>query len=105
MNKTLIDIKQIKTTNIPWEQINKSPALINAIKAIASLKAQEYILRRLLSNKINLMNKSDVHEKEKFKVNVEEMQNESEDTITSFEEHEENVKGVQWYEKWRRDNL
>ena len=51
------------------------------------------------------MNKSDVHEKEKFKVNVEEMQNESEDTITSFEEHEENVKGVQWYEKWRRDNL
>ncbi len=105
VNKILTDIKQIKTTSITWEQINKRPALINAIKSIASLKAQEYILRRLLSDKIDLMNKRDAHDKEKFKVNVEEMQHESEDTNTSFEEHEEDIKGVQWYEKWRRDNL
>ena len=105
VNKILTDIKQIKTTSITWEQINKRPELINSIKAIASLKAQEYILRRLLSNKIDLMNKRDAHDKEKFKVNVEEMQTDSEDTNTSFEEHEEDIKGVQWYERWRRDNL
>ena len=105
VNKIMTDIKQIKTTSITWEQINKCPALINAIKYIASLKAQEYILRRLLSDKIDLMNKREAHDKENFKVNVEEMQSDSEDINTSFEEHEENVKGVQWYERWRRDNL
>ena len=105
VNKILTDIKQINTTSITWEQINKRPELINSIKAIASLKAQEYILRRLLSNKIDLMNKRDAHDKEEFKVNVEEMQYESEDTNTSFEEHEGDIKGVQWYERWRKDNL
>ena len=55
--------------------------------------------------KFLLKNKRDAHDKEKFKVNVEEMQTDSEDTNTSFEEHEEDIKGVQWYERWRRDNL
>jgi len=104
-NKILTDIKPIKTTSINWDEISKRPALINAIKSIASIKAQEYILRRLLSDKIDVTNKRDAHAKERFKVNVDEMQYASEDTNTSFEKHEKDVKGVQWYEKWRRDNL
>jgi len=104
-NKILTDIKPIKTTSINWDEISKWPALINAIKSIASIKAQEYILRRLLSDKIDVTNKRDAHAKETVKVNADEMQYASEDTNASFEEHEEDVKGVQWYEKWRRDNL
>ena len=73
MNKILIDIKQIKTTSITWEQINKRPQLINAIKVIATLKAQEYILRRLLAAKLKVIEEIEEHEKNELKVEEEEM--------------------------------
>ena len=105
VNKILIDIKQIKTTNIPWEQINKRPEVINAIKVIATLKAQEYILRRLLAAKLKVIEEIDEHDKNEFQVEVEEMKDTATENNFQNEENIKEIEGVEWYEKWRRENL
>ena len=54
-NKLFTGIKIIKVKNLTWKQIKKRPRLLDVIKEIASLKAQEYILRRLMQSKLNIM--------------------------------------------------
>ena len=49
----LHDLKTIRAKKLTWKQIKQKPELIEAIKAIASFKFQEYIIRQLLAEKIN----------------------------------------------------
>ena len=98
-------MKQIKTTNITWEQIKKRPEVINAIKVIATLKAQEYILRRLLATKLKVIEEIDEHDKNEFQVKVEEMKDTATENNFQNEENIKEIEGVEWYEKWRRENL
>ena len=97
-NKILSEMKQVRTTKLTWEQISKRPELINAIKLIASLKAQEYILRRLFADKLNVIDKIDANDNDFIPVEMEKRQNIN-------EENGEKTEGVEWYERWRRDNL
>lgn len=105
VNKILTDIKQIKISNLSWEQISKRPTLIVAIKTIASLKAQEYIFRRLLSNELKLENVSESPEEETTVSEVEEMIKKNEDISIEVEKRDEDIRGVEWYENWREENL
>ena len=105
INNILTDMKQVKTNNISWDQINKCPALVDAVKLIASLKAQEYILRRLLASKLNVMGKTDGQKEDKSQIKAEEMHHKSSDSNYPNDEGVKSIEGVEWYEKWRKDNL
>jgi len=104
VNKLLPGVKIIKVKKLTWEQINKRPILINAIKEIASLKAQEYILRRLIQDKLNIMDEN-VNEDDNISLDIEEINYISIEHIPDNEEEDESLNGIEWYKKWRRDNL
>ena len=91
----LTDLSKIKSPSISWEKINKDPNIINAVKAIASLKAQEYILRRLLSDNMNMMTNKQNHDEEKKLVEVKGTQYENSVKNTQVEEQKD-IRGVKW---------
>ena len=101
VNKLLPGIKIIKVKKLNWEQINKRPILIDAIKEIASLKAQEYLLRRLLHDKLNIVDEID----ENIRLDTEEIRNFDARNEPVYGEDDESEEGIEWYKKWRRDNL
>ena len=98
LNKLLPGVKIIKVKKLTWEQINKRPILINAIKEIASLKAQEYILRRLIHDKLNIVD-------ENIKLDTEEINHVDTKHEPVYKEEDESEEGIAWYKKWRKDNL
>ena len=99
INQLFTGMKIIKVKKLTWEQINKRPSLLGVIKEIASLKAQEYMLRRLMQNKLNIMEEMI----ENISFDTGEI---SHSTIKQEPVNEdESIKGVEWYKKWRRDNL
>ena len=102
LNNILKDLKQVSNKKLTWEKINKSPTLIDAIKMIASLKAQEYILRKLLHSKQNI---NINFEQEEVPMEKETMQSSIAHDDHQHKNEEEANEGVEWYEKWRRDNL
>ena len=101
VNKLLPGVKIIKVKKLTWEQINKRPILIDAIKEIASLKAQEYILRRLMHDKLNIVDEMD----ENIRLDIEENSHSVAKHEPVYEEEDESEEGIEWYKKWRRDNL
>ena len=103
-NKLVIGGKIIRVKNITWEQINKRPILIDAIKEISSIKAQEYILRRLLKEKLN-NNDANVNKSEKIQLDSGDDKHTGINYEPVIEEEDESIEGVEWYKKWRRDNL
>ena len=98
VNKLLFGVKIIKVKKLTWEQINKRPILIDAIKEIASRKAQEYILRRLMHDKLNIVDENIILETEE----ISHLDTKHEPV---YEEEDESEEGIEWYKKWRRDNL
>ena len=101
VNRLLLGVKIIKVKKLTWEQINKRPILVDAIKEIASLKAQEYILRRLMHEKLNIVDEMD----ENIRLDTEEINHFDVKHEPAYEEEDESKEGIEWYEKWRRDNL
>ena len=71
----------------------------------AQLKAQEYMLRRLLTTKLNVMHKIDDLDENTNPVKIEIMENINEDIDYSNEENRKKAEGVEWYERWRKENL
>jgi len=106
-NKLLPDLKHVRAKKLTWNQINKRIELIEAIKVIASLKAQEYILRRLMKNKFSGIVEMDdnIHEKNAIPIEIQEIPHTDADNDVPYEEDHEEKEGVEWYERWRRDNL
>ncbi len=101
INKLLPSVKIIKVIKLTWEQINKRPILLDAIKEIASLKAQEYILRRLMHDKLNVVNETD----ENIRLDTEGIKHIDAKHKHVYEEEDDSEEGIEWYKKWRRDNL
>jgi len=101
VNKLLLGVKIIKVKKLAWEQINKRPILLDAIKEIASLKAQEYILRRLMHDKLNVVNETDKN----IRLDTEGINHIDAKHKHVYEEEDDSEEGIEWYKKWRRDNL
>ena len=101
VNKLFPGVKIINVKKLTWEQINKRPILIDAIKEIASIKAQEYILRRLMHEKLNIVDEMD----ENIRLDTEEISHLDAKHESIYEVEDESEEGIEWYKKWRRDNL
>ena len=68
-------------------------------------KAQEYILRRIISKKIAIKNIKEKSKKEKSKELDKIIVSEKQNVSNNSESIIDDLNGVEWYEKWREDNL
>ena len=96
-------INHIKTNNITWEQVNKNPDIVDAIKVVASLKAQEYILRRLFSKNTSQDARQSEKSERNNKFDPEHIPND--EIIEKPKLDEDDLEGIKWYERWREENL
>jgi len=106
-NTVLKDLKPVRAKKLTWNEIKKRFNLMNGIKKIASLKSQEYILRKLMFNKLNIIeskNMATIEEDETPEIardNSQNPKNYKSETVEITElEDDDN-----WYDKWRKDNL
>ena len=105
----LIEKKKLKSlaplTNykLKWESILNNPQLINAIKEIASIKSQEYILRKLLEEDPLLLRsiESKKNNQDFIDVNQKSIDENPADIYVASDLNEEES----WYDRWRKDNL
>ena len=106
-NKLLEDLKPVRAKKLTWNEIKKKSNLMNGIKKIASLKSQEYILRKLIFNKLNITGLKDItaidedEAPEIARDNSQKPENYKSKTVeaTGLEN------GDNWYDRWRKDNL
>ena len=106
-NKLLEGLKPVRAKKLTWNEIKKRSHLMSGIKKIASLKSQEYILRKLMFNKLNIIGLKDIatiEEDETPKIardNSQNPENYKSETVevTGLED------GDNWYDRWRKDNL
>ena len=106
-NKLLEGLKPVMAKKLTWNEIKKRSHLMNGIKNIASLKSQEYILRKLMFNKLNIIESKDVsiidkdESPEISRDNSQKPENYKSETVevTGLED------GDNWYDRWRKDNL
>ena len=94
----LHDIPLPKSFQMTWKQFKNKTRLIDSTKEIAALKFQEYIIRKLSAEKMDLFEKADLNKR-----------NNKKPAITS---QDENYQGespekekFEWYVKWRNNNL
>ena len=105
-NNLFPSMKKIRVEKLTWEQIYKRSILINAIKEIASIKAQEYIIRRLMQDKLIIIDKMDENIREDDNtLDISEIKLTHDKHGFFNDEDEESMEGIEWYKKWRRDNL
>ena len=107
-NKLLKGLKPVRAKKIlTWNEIKKRSNLINGIKKIASLKSQEYILRKLMFNKLNILGSKDIAIIEEdgtpgiARDNSQNPENYKSDTLEVTEVEDDD----NWYDRWRKDNL
>ena len=97
-SKINFDTSILIKENISWEKIKKEPQLIELIKFIASLKFQEYLIRKLkeINNKKSIKTKSEqnkVKEDDYIDTDINKDYIESSDDLSK------------WYINWREKNL
>ena len=106
-NKLLEGLTPVKAKKLTWIEIKKRSNLMNGIKKVASLKSQEYILRKLMYEKLSILESNDIPENEENKTSrlvKEDPQNPTNYKSDKVEASEmEDVDN--WYDKWRKDNL
>jgi len=106
-NKLLKGLKSVRAKKLTWNEIKKRSNLINGIKKIASLKSQEYILRKLMFNKLNIIGSKDISTIDKDETpeitrdNSQNPENYKSETVEVTEVED----GDNWYDRWRKDNL
>jgi len=106
-NKLLEGLKPVRAKKLTWNEIKKRSNLVNGIKKIASLKSQEYILRKLMFNKLNNIGSKDIaaietdEAPEIARDNYQNPENYKSETVDVTELED----GDNWYDKWRKDNL
>jgi len=106
-NKLFEGLKPIRSKKFTWNEIKKRSNLMSGIKKIASLKSQEYILRKLMFNKLNIIGSKDIStidKDENPEIFRDNSQN-SEDYKSETVEVSEPEDGDNWYDRWRKDNL
>ncbi|MBC8256780.1 MAG: hypothetical protein H8E85_05660 [Candidatus Marinimicrobia bacterium] len=106
-NNMLDGLKPIRAKRLTWNEIKRRANLIIGIKKIASLKSQEYILRKLMLERLNLLESKDTVIKEENKTS--EIIKENSSSPTKYKTESDKVKdledGDNWYDKWRKENL
>ena len=106
-NKLLKGLKSVRAKKLTWNEIKKRSHLMNGIKKIASLKSQEYILRKLMFNKLNIIGSKDISTIDKDETpeitrdNSQNPENYKSETVEVTEVED----GDNWYDRWRKDNL
>ena len=106
-NKLLEGLKPVRAKKLAWNEIKKRSNLMNGIKKIASLKSQEYILRKLMFNKLNIIGSNDISTIDKDETpeisrdNSQNPENYKSETVEVTELED----GDNWYDRWRKDNL
>ena len=87
-----------KTAQITWEKFKKNTKLIEATKEIATLKFQEYIIRKLSGNETHQLKRD----------NLEKRNNKKTKKTTHDQKYEVEHKEKEdfdWYVQWRNNNL
>ena len=87
-----------KSDQIPWEQFKKRKHLIDATKEIAALKFQEYILRKLFSQKTEQYGEGNFE-----KINNKKLTKKR--PIEKYTVESKDAGEYSWYVKWRENNL
>ena len=106
-NKLLEGLKPVRAKKLTWNEIKKRSHLMNGIKKMASLKSQEYILRKLMFNKLNIIGSKDISTIDKDETpeitrdNSQNPENYKSETVEVTEVED----GDNWYDRWRKDNL
>jgi hypothetical protein len=106
-NKLLKGLKPVRAKKLTWNEIKKRSHLMNGIKKMASLKSQEYILRKLMFNKLNIIGSKDISTIDKDETpeitrdNSQNPENYKSETVEVTEVED----GDNWYDRWRKDNL
>ena len=100
-------MKPVRGKNITWNEIKKRSNLINGIKNIAFLKSQEYILRKLMFNKLNIIGSKDIGTIKEDEISGITSDNAQipENMTSEAVEVTEVEDGDNWYDRWRKDNL
>ena len=106
-NKLLEGLKPVKAKKLTWNEIKKRSNLMNGIKKIASLKSQEYILRKLMFNKLNIIGSKDISTIDKDE--TPEISRDNSQNPENYKSETVEVTGLEdgdnWYDRWRKDNL
>ena len=106
-NKLLEGLKPVRAKKLTWNDIKKRSDLMDGIRKIASLKSQEYILRKLMFNKLNIIGSKDISTVDKDEAleitrdNSQNPENYKSETVEVAEVED----GDNWYDRWRKDNL
>jgi hypothetical protein len=106
-NKLLEGIKPVRAKKLTWNEIKERSDLMDGIRKIASLKSQEYILRKLMFNKLNIIGSKDISTIDKDEApeitrdNSQNPENYKSETVEVAEVED----GDNWYDRWRKDNL
>ncbi len=106
-NQLLEGLKPVKAKKLTWMEIKKRSHLMNGIKKIASLKSQEYILRKLMFNKLNIIGSKDISTIDKDE--TPEIARDNSQNREKYKSETVEVTGLKdgdnWYDRWRKDNL
>ena len=106
-NKLLEGLKPVRAKKLTWNEIKKRFHLMNGIKKIASLKSQEYILRKLMFNKLNIIGSKDISTIDKDE--TPEISRDNSQNPENYKSETVEVTGLEdgdnWYDRWRKDNL
>ena len=106
-NKLLEELKPVQAKKLTWNEIKKKSNLISGIKKIASLKSQEYILRRLMYDRLNLLESKNIPDIEENE--TPEIVKDNSSLPVKYKTYNDGVSemedGDNWYDKWRKDNL
>ena len=106
-HKLVEGLKPVRAKKLTWNEIKKRSNLMNGIKKIASLKSQEYILRKLMFNKLNIIGSKDIPDIEENE--TPEIVKDSSSPPVKIKTDNERVTEMEdednWYDKWRKDNL
>ncbi|MDP6936975.1 MAG: hypothetical protein QGF36_06045 [Candidatus Marinimicrobia bacterium] len=103
-NKVITDLKPIENTKLNWKSLNDNPQVLQAVKEVAALKFQEYLLRKLLTS-------SDLDESEMIFEATETVAPQMDDKNKPTPSHREPEtdelpeNGTDWYIQWRENNL
>ena len=101
--KILKSLAPLTNNKLKWESILDNPQLINAIKEIASIKSQEYILRKLMKDDPLLLRSIENKNNNQDFIDVDQESTDvnSTDNYVAPDLDE----GESWYDRWREDNL
>ena len=101
--KILKSLAPLNNNKLKWESILDNPQLINAIKEIASIKSQEYILRKLMQDDPLLLRSIENKKNNQDFVNIN--QESTDEDTTDIYVASDLDEGESWYDRWRKENL